>query len=85
MLNSSDGEVQLIDKDTYLTLIKEEKIGGTPRTFSIEQTDVYGAKTAEIKAKLSSGKMNFHSYYSLIKVNDNWKIVQDFVHITNSN
>ncbi|WKN44532.1 nuclear transport factor 2 family protein [Tunicatimonas pelagia] len=85
MLHSDDSEVQLIDKNAYLTLIKEEKIGGTPRTFSIEQIDVYGAKTAKIKAKLSSGEMNFYSYYSLIKVNGNWKIVQDLVHITTSN
>ncbi len=85
MIHSSNEEVQIIDKAQYLSLIKEEKIGGTPRTFSVEQIDVYGAKTAKIKAKLSSGEMNFHSYYSLIKVNGNWKIVQDLVHITASN
>lgn len=84
MLNPGNDEVQLISKDQYLSLIKEKKIGGTPRTLSIDQIDVYGSKTAKVKAQLSSEKMTFYSYYSLVKVNGNWQIVQDLVHIASN-
>ena len=82
MLNPGNDEVQMISKDQYLSLIEEKKIGGTPRTLSIDQVDVFGAKTAKVKAQLSSDKMTFYSYYSLMKVNGDWQIVQDLLHIT---
>ena len=82
MLNPGDGDIQSISKDQYLSLIEENKIGGKPRAVSIEQVDVYGSKTANVKAQIKSEKMTFYSYYSLMKAEEEWRIVQDLVYVT---
>lgn len=81
VLNSGDGAMQLIDKPQYLSLMKQGKIGGTPRTLHIENIDVYGEKTAAVKVRLKSAKMTFYNYYSLVRVHEEWKLIQDLVHV----
>ncbi|WP_162128256.1 nuclear transport factor 2 family protein [Flavobacterium phycosphaerae] len=69
--------VTIIDKQQYLSNIREGIFGGLPRTMTIENIDE--TKTiATVKLRLESAENNFVSYNSLVLDTDNeWKIINN--------
>ena len=72
----NSNEVKLLDKEQYLGLMKEGKVGGKKRTATILLTDIH-RDAALVKIKLEGEIMSFTNYYSLVKSRDQWLIVQD--------
>jgi len=72
-------QVKVLDRATYLTLIENKTFGGDQRAINFETVDVFDDATATVKAKLVGSKATFYNYLSLVKVDGDWKIVQDLV------
>jgi len=69
--------VKLIDKEGYLSKIREGVFGGLPREMTIEEIDASG-KIAMVKLRLTSAENNFVSYNSLVLDEDgHWKIIHN--------
>ena len=74
-------EVDFIDKQTYLTLLREEKIGGDNRHISIASIDLEG-NNAVVKAELAGKDLNFTTFIQAVKGADGqWKVMSDMPHI----
>ncbi|AXT60940.1 hypothetical protein D1816_11470 [Aquimarina sp. AD10] len=69
----------IIDKEKYLTLIRENTFGGIPRTMKINLIEING-DIAYAKIVLESEKMVFNSLITLIKENENWYIIGNYPH-----
>lgn len=69
----------IIDKEKYLSLIKENTFGGIPRTMEITSIEVNG-DIAYAKTVLESEKMIFNSLITLIKEKENWYIIGNYPH-----
>lgn len=69
--------VTIIDKQKYLSNIKEGIFGGLPRTMIIESIEV--AETiAMVKLRLESAENDFVSYNSLVLDTDKeWKLINN--------
>lgn len=72
--------VRNLDKATYLSLIKDEKIGGSPRELDIEWI-VADGNTARAEVKLAGPNTVFHDDLSFVCENDNWQIVNNVTHV----
>ncbi len=69
--------VTIIDKQTYLSNIREGIFGGIPRKMSIESMDE-SETIAMVKLKLESSENHFVSYNSLVLDADNeWKLINN--------
>lgn len=69
--------VTLIDKQKYLSNIREGVFGGLPRNMTIEQIDDCGT-IAMVKLRLESSENHFVSYNSLVLDSDNeWKLISN--------
>jgi hypothetical protein len=69
--------VTIIDKEKYLTNIRDGIFGGLPRTMIIESIDV-SETIASVKLRLESAENHFVSYNSLVLDTDNeWKIINN--------
>ena len=69
--------VTIIDKQNYLSNIKEGIFGGLPRTMTIENIDE-NHTIASVKLRIESSENNFVSYNSLVVDTDNeWKIINN--------
>ncbi len=69
--------VTIIDKQKYLSNIREGVFGGLPRTMTIENIDE-NETIASVKLRLESSENNFVSYNSLVLDADNeWKIINN--------
>jgi hypothetical protein len=69
--------VTIIDKQKYLSNIKEGIFGGLPRIMTIESIDV-SETIASVKLRLESSENYFVSYNSLVFDLDNeWKIINN--------
>ncbi|MGB0521393.1 MAG: nuclear transport factor 2 family protein [Flammeovirgaceae bacterium] len=77
----TSGQLKILDRTTYLQLIKNKTFGGNKRSIIFESVDIYEGITATVKVKFKSEKAIFHNYLSLVKVGDDWKIVQDLTFI----
>lgn len=79
--NETDkNEVKQIDKTTYLNLIEKKVFGGKPRNVEILESDQMDSTSASFKVKTSSESGSFYSYFSLIKTNGKWLVVQDLIY-----
>jgi hypothetical protein len=69
--------ITIIDKQKYLSYIKDGIFGGVPRTMKIESIDE--SKTiAMVKLSLESFENSFISYNSLVlDTDDEWKIINN--------
>jgi Putative lumazine-binding len=78
LLNRVFGDaVTIMDKPTYLKMITDKKIGGTPRDSKIIATTVAG-NVATVEVTSSSAKAEFHSFLNFIKEPDGkWRLVSD--------
>lgn len=69
--------VTIIDKEKYLSNIKEGIFGGLPRKMTIESIE-YSETIATVKLRLESSENHFISYNSLVLDIDNeWKIINN--------
>jgi hypothetical protein len=69
--------VTVIDKQKYLSNIREGIFGGLPRKLIIESIDEC-ATIAMVKIRLESSENHFVSYNSLVLDNDNkWKLINN--------
>ncbi|MGZ8535269.1 MAG: nuclear transport factor 2 family protein [Flavitalea sp.] len=70
--------VTIINKEKYLTNIREGVFGGLPRKMKIESFDEYES-IAMVKLRLESSENYFVSYNSLVLDTDNneWKIINN--------
>lgn len=77
----AQGSTILLNKEQYLTMMRSGKVGGTPRTIEFLFTDIEETM-AVIKVKLEGMTRRFITFYNLIKVGDDWKIISDIPVIT---
>ncbi|MEL1254784.1 nuclear transport factor 2 family protein [Flavobacterium sp. DGU38] len=69
--------VTIIDKQKYLSNVRDGVFGGLPRKMIIEDV-VYDATIAMVKLRLESSENYFVSYNSLVLDTDNeWKIINN--------
>ena len=69
--------VTTIDKQKYLSNIKEGTFGGLSRTMTIESIDE-SETIASVKLRLESSKNHFVSFNSLVlDTDDEWKIINN--------
>ncbi|MEL6256685.1 MAG: nuclear transport factor 2 family protein [Bacteroidota bacterium] len=70
-------EVSVIDKTTYLAMMREGKLGGDSRKVKIEEIEVIG-KNAVVKATFTGKKLIFQTFVQLVKGPDGeWKVISD--------
>lgn len=75
------GGVTIIDKQQYLTNIREGIFGGVPRQMNIELINQTGT-LAMVKLSMSSEENLFLSYNSLVKEDDEWKLIHNLAEVT---
>ncbi|MBL4710634.1 MAG: nuclear transport factor 2 family protein [Flavobacteriales bacterium] len=80
----SKNSVSEIDKSSYLDLIRKKVFGGKPRSVNIKSIDITGGNIASIKVNTSSDGASFNSYFSLIKDQGKWYILQDLIYMENN-
>jgi Putative lumazine-binding len=69
--------INVISKDQYLTLMREDKLGGDIRTLDIQSLEIIG-KNASAKVKITGKALTFESFYHLIQNTEGqWQLVQD--------
>ncbi|MEQ8325015.1 MAG: nuclear transport factor 2 family protein [Vicingaceae bacterium] len=74
-------EVSIMDKITYLDLIKQKKIGGDKREVSIIRVDITG-NNACVHSVLKGSHLIFNTFTDLIRdSNGNWYVINDMPHI----
>ncbi len=73
--------IKIINRATYLDLVGKKVFGGMPRNIDIQLLDVFGDTNALVKTKLTSDKAIFYNYYSLLKNDDKWWVVQDLLFV----
>ncbi|WP_299673422.1 nuclear transport factor 2 family protein [uncultured Tenacibaculum sp.] len=72
--------ISILDKSTYLSFIGSKKFGGYKRKTTYENIEFIGKNMASIKATLTSpGKPTLKNFYSLVKTNNAWVVIQDYV------
>lgn len=77
-------EISTMNKDLYLTLLKEGRIGGDQRQIEFLMIDIVG-NNAVVKARLKGKELLFTSYILLIRTKDDkWLIVSDLPHVEKS-
>ena len=78
--HNNSGTVTILSKEQYLSMMQAGKVGGDKRNIEFLLTDVQGA-AATIKVHLNGSKNSFTNYYSLIKTNESWLIINDLPQI----
>jgi len=69
--------VTIIDKEGYLSKIREKVFGGLPREMTIEHIDA-DESIAAVKLRLKSGENDFVSWNQLLLDEDgNWKLISN--------
>lgn len=77
--------VTIIDKQKYLSNIKDGIFGGLPRIMKIEIID-YSESIAMVKLRLESSENYFVSYNSLVlDIDDEWKLIHNLAVVDSKN
>jgi Putative lumazine-binding len=75
-------ELSLMDKSLYLQLMRDKKIGGDKREVHLLEVDVVN-NIAQVRVLLLGKALRFHTYISLVKLDDgSWQIVGDMPDIS---
>ncbi len=70
-------ELQVLSRETYLSLIEKGTIGGDSRRVDIHSIDISG-NNAMVKATFTGNDHIFHTYMLLVRdTDDQWSIVSD--------
>ncbi len=79
--NTSAATPVIENREQYLQLISEGKIGGKPRTITIRSVELWN-NTAIVRAELESAALRFSSTFSLFySVETGWQLVHDLVEL----
>lgn len=71
-------EVSIIDKKTYLSMMREGKLGGDKRKVKIGEIKVIG-NNAMVEATFTGEKLIFETFLQLAKdASGEWKVISDF-------
>ncbi|MFT4621707.1 MAG: hypothetical protein ACI8PZ_000359 [Myxococcota bacterium] len=70
--------VSVLPRAVYLDLIRGGKIGGTPRTASVEVVHVTD-DLATVKGTLDSDSAHFDCVWTVARTDGAWRILQDTV------
>lgn len=69
------GQLRAFEREQYLQLLRDGKIGGQKRAFRLVSLDVTQGETAMAKVELTNdANFRFTHYFSLLKVSGEWKI-----------
>ena len=79
--HNNSGTTSILSRAQYLDMIREGKAGGTKRIISFLLTDLH-ENAAVVKVRLEGEKSVFTNYYSLLKRDDQWLVVNDIPQIT---
>jgi hypothetical protein len=79
--HNNSGAVTILTKEQYVGMMKAGKVGGDKRFIEFLLTDVHEA-AAMVKVNLDGSKNIFTNYYSLVKTNEEWLIINDLPQIT---
>jgi len=80
---TADG-LRVIDRDSYLALIKAKKIGGHKRTLKVVQA-IESENLIQVSLTLSGDKAIFHDHLDLIKQDASWQILHNSTQIEATN
>ena len=83
--DTKENTIKELDKTTYLGFIEKKIFGGEPRKIEIESIEISNGLNASVKLRMTSSKATFYSQFSLAKINEKWWVLQDFVHMVESN
>lgn len=76
------GTTTVLDRATYLTMIREKKIGGDDRQLTIESVEMIEGGNALVRTVLHGEKADFNSLFSLVQdKTGSWLLVQDQVYM----
>jgi Putative lumazine-binding len=75
------GETGVIDRALYLTLIREKKFGGDPRTVTIDSVRLHGDRFAavQVSASARNSGLQFLASMTLVRQGQTWLVLQDAV------
>lgn len=77
------GQTGVIDRELYLTLIREKKFGGDPRTVSIDSVRLDGDRIAavQVTASAKNSGLRFLASMTLVREGETWRVLQDAVQV----
>ena len=78
----SNGNLINLGKEGWLENFRQKKFGGDSRKVSIQSVEIIEGANATVIAHMAGEKAHFKSMLSLIKVGDEWKIVQEIPFVT---
>ncbi len=80
LYDSKKDKVSILDRKTYISFIDTKKFGGYPRTPEFHDTIFIGENMCTLKVILKSpGKPTLKNFYSMVKLNGKWLVLQDYV------
>lgn len=80
LFDKKKDETAILNKATYVSFIASKKFGGYKRSASFEDIQFIGKHMATAKATLTSpGKPTLKNFYSLVKIKNEWVVIQDYV------
>ncbi len=77
--DGNKAEIFNADRATFLSQFEKKEWGGDKRQVSIEQTNLFSGSNAMVKVISKGSKAEMNSLFALVKVEDDWKIVQELV------
>lgn len=78
--NLEKGSITVLDRETYLGMVGDKKIGGDQRTLAVESIEVMTGGNALVRTSLKGTKADFQSMFSLVQAESgDWLLVQDQV------
>lgn len=80
--NAAEGKLTVLNREVYLNMVREKKIGGDQRTVSIESVELSAGGNALVKTSIKGKQADFQSLFSLVQGKDgDWLLVQDQVYM----
>ncbi|MEP1035199.1 nuclear transport factor 2 family protein [Ekhidna sp.] len=72
----------ILDKTAYISKIETKEWGGDERKITIEAVENFDGVNATVKVVFDGKKSQMRSIFSLIKVEGEWKIIEELVNAT---
>ncbi|TXE13826.1 nuclear transport factor 2 family protein [Seonamhaeicola algicola] len=80
LYDNKKSKTSILDKSTYVSFIDTKKFGGYERTANYEDFQFIEKNMATVKVTLTSpGKPTLKNFYSLVKIKNDWLVIQDYV------
>ena len=80
LYDAQEDNVRILDRSTYSNMIETKKLGGYQRSRNMQATSIIGDNMANVQVELTSpGKPTLKNFYSLVKTEGRWLVLQDFV------